>query len=153
MKRAFDSFVLKTDTCWLWAGVRVGAYGNYYGTPAHRAAYERAYGPLEPESILHHVCRVKHCVRPEHLALTDKQEHGLIHGGDERHAFVMPLLTDSARDLLPITSMDLADHLDSIQRDYMLAALHQSQGIRTRAAKLLGMDYRSWRHYAATHGI
>ena len=49
---------------------------------------------------------------------------------------------------IPEEGFDLEAHLDQIKRDYMRAALSQSDGVQTRAAKLLGMSFRSFRYYA-----
>ena len=49
---------------------------------------------------------------------------------------------------IPEEGMDLEAHLDQIKRDYMRAALSQSGGVQTRAAKVLGMSFRSFRYYA-----
>lgn len=68
-------FWLKVDTsgdCWLWAGtLRPDGYGrfgvdgqDYY---AHRWAYQLLIGPIPEGLTLDHLCRVRHCVNPEHL--------------------------------------------------------------------------------------
>ncbi len=49
---------------------------------------------------------------------------------------------------IPGEGIDLEAHLDQVKRDYMRAALSQSGGVQTRAAKLLGMSFRSFRYYA-----
>ena len=49
---------------------------------------------------------------------------------------------------IPEGGIDLEAHLDQIKRDYMRAALSQSGGVQTRAAKVLGMSFRSFRYYA-----
>jgi two-component system response regulator PilR (NtrC family) len=40
-----------------------------------------------------------------------------------------------------------------IERGYLLAALECGGGVRVRAAELLKMSYRSFRHYAKKHGV
>ncbi len=52
------------------------------------------------------------------------------------------------RAAIPEEGIDLEARLDQIKRDYMRAALSQSDGVQTRAAKLLGMSFRSFRYYA-----
>ena len=66
--------------CWLWRGTKDrDGYGRMKvrGRPrlAHRVVYERTYGPI-PEGIqIDHRCRVRDCVRPDHLRLaTPKQQ-------------------------------------------------------------------------------
>ena len=54
---------------------------------------------------------------------------------------------------VPATGMDFDQYLAEVERNYLLEALRQAQGVRTRAAELLGMTYRSFRHYAKKHGV
>ena len=64
--------VSKTDTCWVWTGA---LYDSGYGafsldgrmTRTHRLAYEWLVGPIPDGLVLDHLCRVRHCVNPEHL--------------------------------------------------------------------------------------
>ncbi len=61
-----------TAGCLLWLG---GTGSQGYGhlivrgreMPAHRFAYELAYGAVPDGHVIDHLCRVRHCVRPEHL--------------------------------------------------------------------------------------
>jgi hypothetical protein len=63
------------DGCWLWTGRRnVGGYGvtsyNFAGRNhwlAHRLSYSLAAGPIPAGMVLDHLCRVRHCVNPDHL--------------------------------------------------------------------------------------
>lgn len=64
--------VQKTETCWLWTGCRTArGYGRFMFNrrvqPAHRVSYQLLVGPIPEGTELDHLCRVKHCVRPEHL--------------------------------------------------------------------------------------
>src|SRR5688500_2385277 len=71
----FERYVQKTDTCWLWAGVKGrGGYGrmriNGRDRSAHRAAWEMANGQAVPDGMhVCHRCDVPSCVNPEHLFL------------------------------------------------------------------------------------
>ncbi len=47
----------------------------------------------------------------------------------------------------------LEHHLDDAERRYLLAALAQSSGVKTRAAELLGLTFRSFRYRLAKHGL
>jgi len=49
---------------------------------------------------------------------------------------------------LPTDGLDLEEYLDGVKREYMLEALERSDGVQTRAAKMLGMSFRSFRYYA-----
>jgi HNH endonuclease len=72
--------------CWEWTGSRNHAgYGViwYGGSPAdggrgyraHRVAYELFVGPIPDGLSLDHLCRVKHCVNPEHLEPVTQREN------------------------------------------------------------------------------
>lgn len=58
--------------CMLWMGyVNPTGYGRLSlgrkMTLAHRAAYALAYGGIPEGLTLDHLCRVRHCVAPDHL--------------------------------------------------------------------------------------
>lgn len=61
------------DGCWLWTGnLQSGGYGhamvgNGRGALAHRHVYELLVGPIPEGLHLDHLCRVRNCVRPDHL--------------------------------------------------------------------------------------
>lgn len=76
LEKRFWRYVEKTDTCWLWtAGRNIGGYGVMGNMPgrrpftcqAHRVSYEIHKGPIPAELTIDHLCRVRHCVNPEHL--------------------------------------------------------------------------------------
>lgn len=54
---------------------------------------------------------------------------------------------------LPEDGLNLEEHIQQIERSYLLAALERSGGVRTRAADLLKISYRSFRHYAKKYGV
>ena len=54
---------------------------------------------------------------------------------------------------LPDDGLDLEKHMQGIEKKLIEAALVRSNGVRTRAADLLQMSYRSFRHYAKKYGI
>jgi two-component system, NtrC family, response regulator PilR len=62
-------------------------------------------------------------------------------GGDKRGATI------------PAEGVSLEGLLAQEERAYLLAALEKADGVRTRAAELLKMSYRSFRHTAKKHGI
>jgi hypothetical protein len=73
----------QTDTCWNWTGY-VGSRDGYAqiwigpGTrkaQAHRFVYELLVGPIPEGMQLDHLCRVRHCVNPEHLEPVTQQEN------------------------------------------------------------------------------
>jgi two-component system response regulator PilR (NtrC family) len=55
--------------------------------------------------------------------------------------------------LIPEGGLDLENHISATERAYLLAALERAGGVRVRAADLLKMTYRSFRHYAKKHGV
>lgn len=72
----FWSKVNVTDTCWLWtAGTDKDGYGIFYlngrGTRAHRYPLGDIPLTLEPD----HLCRVRNCVRPDHLEVVTVLEN------------------------------------------------------------------------------
>jgi hypothetical protein len=76
----FLSYVQKTETCWLWTGhiTRLGyarfAIGSA-STPAHRVSYRLFKGDIPKGLTLDHLCRVRHCVNPEHLEAVTLKEN------------------------------------------------------------------------------
>src|SRR6204780_681626 len=54
---------------------------------------------------------------------------------------------------LPQEGLCLEEHIQGLERSYLLAALERSGGVRTQAATLLKMSYRSFRHYAKKYGV
>ena len=61
-----------TGDCWLWCG---SLKGNGYGevsvdgvrSGVHRVVYEALVGPIPEGLQIDHLCRVRHCVNPDHL--------------------------------------------------------------------------------------
>jgi len=47
----------------------------------------------------------------------------------------------------------LEKHLDDAERRFLLAALRRANGVKTRAAELLGLTFRSFRYRLAKHGL
>src|ERR1700741_3819777 len=60
---------------------------------------------------------------------------------------------ESKASLIPEGGLDLENHINVTERAYLLAALERAGGVRVRAADLLKMTYRSFRHYAKKHGV
>ncbi len=60
---------------------------------------------------------------------------------------------EEATRLIPDGGLDLEKHISEIERAYLLGALECSGGVRVRAAELLHMTYRSFRHYAKKYEI
>ncbi len=79
----FWAKVDKSGDCWLWSGaLNDRGYGIFaVGTPpkdairAHRWAFENTVGVIPDGLQLDHLCRVRHCVRPDHLEPVTTQEN------------------------------------------------------------------------------
>ncbi len=52
---------------------------------------------------------------------------------------------------LPPQGLELL--IQEVEKRYLAAALQEAKGVRTKAAELLKMSYRSFRHYAKKHGV
>lgn len=69
-----------SDGCWLWrGGIGRNGYGRFWTkagrSTAHRWIYERVVGPIPADHQLDHLCRVRNCVRPEHVEPVTALEH------------------------------------------------------------------------------
>ena len=82
-ERLLDRFVSKiefTGTCWLWqGGLNWGGYGKFWANGAthavHRFSYELFNGAIPDGLTIDHLCRVRHCVYPDHLEAVTIQEN------------------------------------------------------------------------------
>lgn len=76
-----DRFFAKVDVglCWEWTGcVTSNGYGQFRDGKvvlAHRWAYEHLVGPVPEGLELDHLCRVRHCVNPDHLEPVTRAEN------------------------------------------------------------------------------
>jgi two-component system response regulator PilR (NtrC family) len=60
---------------------------------------------------------------------------------------------DHGGPIIPPEGLNLEQRMAEEERAYLLAALEMARGVRTRAAELLKMSYRSFRHSAKKHGV
>lgn len=79
-EKHFWERVNKTDTCWLWTGPQQGlGYGqaslNRKPTLVHRMSWKLINGPIPEGLVLDHLCRVRHCVNPEHMEPVTMREN------------------------------------------------------------------------------
>lgn len=67
--------------CWLWMGSQDRGYGlirrnrHHKQIRAHRASYERTYGPIRNSVLVLHKCDTPGCVNPNHLFLGTQQDN------------------------------------------------------------------------------
>jgi two-component system response regulator PilR (NtrC family) len=54
---------------------------------------------------------------------------------------------------LPAEGLDLEAYVEKVQRDFLEEALRRSNGVQVKAAQLLKMSYRSFRHYLQKYSI
>ena len=54
---------------------------------------------------------------------------------------------------MPAEGFDFERQMAEMERKYLQTALESAHGVRTRAAELLKISYRSFRHYAKKHNI
>jgi hypothetical protein len=83
VQERFWEKVDKTPSCWLWtASCFKDGYGQFYprhGEPkgAHIWLWEQTNGPVPESKELDHLCRVRKCVRPDHLEPVSHRENTL----------------------------------------------------------------------------
>jgi HNH endonuclease len=76
----FWNKVERTDDCWLW---RAATAWNGYGlfrlgnkmVLVHRYSWSLANGPIPDGRVIDHLCHVRACVNPAHLACVSMQEN------------------------------------------------------------------------------
>lgn len=74
----FWDYVEKTPTCWFWRGrLSRNGYGIWRGRRAHHEALERVGRPRPPHLVSDHLCRIRHCVRPDHIDFVTSGENVL----------------------------------------------------------------------------
>ena len=59
----------------------------------------------------------------------------------------------NAVDRLPEGGIDLEQHVQHIEREYIAEALRRAGGVKVKAAELLGMSFRSFRYYTKKYNL
>ena len=82
-----NNYIVDESGCWLWQGYKnPKGYGiaghNGKICRAHRVMYEELVGPIPEGLDIDHLCRVRHCVNPDHLEPVTRRENILrgLHG-------------------------------------------------------------------------
>lgn len=70
----------RSGECWLWTGRKnPRGYAQIvivkHQRSAHRVSYETFVGPIPEGLEIDHLCRVRHCVNPEHLEAVTSREN------------------------------------------------------------------------------
>ncbi|MFJ2737689.1 HNH endonuclease signature motif containing protein [Streptomyces sp. NPDC087317] len=82
LARFWSKVTLDPTGCLIWtAGRSVYGYGRFFWNghsgAAHRFAYMALVGDIPAGLSLDHLCRVRHCVRPDHLEAVTPRENTL----------------------------------------------------------------------------
>jgi two-component system, NtrC family, response regulator PilR len=62
-------------------------------------------------------------------------------------------VSSNGASVFPPEGVDFEREIAEAERHYLQAALEKASGVRTRAAELLKISYRSFRHYAKKHNL
>lgn len=83
---SFEAKINKTETHWFWTGaIDNDGYGKYRGYGAHVVSWIRANKKQVPDNCqIHHTCRLRHCVNPEHLKCLDTSFHQKLHAEEKK---------------------------------------------------------------------
>ncbi|HEX5422006.1 MAG TPA: helix-turn-helix domain-containing protein [Candidatus Acidoferrales bacterium] len=84
-------------------------------------------------------------------AHSNGHSNGNGHGNGHSNGVVIP--QDGLNLEEHISNTAKSSSLNNMEPSYLLAALERSGGVRTRAAELLKMTYRSFRHYTKKYEI
>ncbi len=68
--------------CWLWIGSRTNSgYGRFWDgekhVSSHRWSYEHFVGSISKDLHVDHLCRIRHCVNPNHLEPVTPRENAI----------------------------------------------------------------------------
>ena len=62
--------------CWPWtAALNQSGYGTFLQGLAHRASFRLAGGLIPAGYVIDHLCRTRHCVRPDHMEVVTPAEN------------------------------------------------------------------------------
>lgn len=81
----FWAKVKKSEGCWEWQGSGLPDGYGHFGINkrrivlAHVFAYEDTYGKATSGKEIHHACKNRGCVRPDHLEAVTPKEHAAQH--------------------------------------------------------------------------
>jgi hypothetical protein len=73
---------IDSNNCWLWSGaINKSGYSlitrKHKQIRLHRWVYEQFYNEIPQGLVIDHLCRVRHCVNPDHLEAVTLKENVL----------------------------------------------------------------------------
>lgn len=89
----------------------------------------------------------------EHAIAVSSEGNGLVRLANLPDAVTGIRMTEHDHIEFPEEGIDFETQMAGVEKRYLAEALRQAGGVRRRAAELLNMSYRSFRHYANKHGI
>lgn len=89
----------------------------------------------------------------EHAVAVSSERNGLVRVEHLPEIVTGLLPAERKRIEFPDEGLDFESQMAGLEKRYLAEALHRAGGVRRRAAELLHMSYRSFRHYANKHGI
>jgi two-component system response regulator PilR (NtrC family) len=89
----------------------------------------------------------------EHAVAVSSDRDGLVQRHHLPEAVTGAAASGEKAIQLPVGGIDLEGRIAQIEKGYLLAALEAAGGVRTRAAELLRMSYRSFRHFAKKYKV
>ncbi len=89
----------------------------------------------------------------EHAVAVSGEEEVQVHLAHLPEALSGVTLSAERSVRIPQEGIDFENVLARTQKQYLMEALRVAGGVRLRAAELLRISYRSFRHYAKKHGI
>jgi len=89
----------------------------------------------------------------EHAVAVSSDRDGLIRLGQLPETVTGVPMNSADTIQIPDAGIDFESRISQIEKQYIQAALRSAGGVRRRAAELLRMSYRSFRHYAKKYGI
>ncbi len=123
------------------------------------AAIGKPLSDFEPEAMARltacawpgNVRQLEHAV--EHAVAVSTPEDRIIRAGSLPVDVVAPPATPEAPLTIGAEGVDFEREIASIEKNYLAEALRVAGGVGTRAAELLHITYRSFRHYAKKYDL